>query len=387
MSTSSLQRLIDDIQAAAELPLADARGLPPAVYHAREFFHYEVEHVLAHEWLVAARAEQLANPGDFLTVSVLGEPLVLVRGTDNAVRCFSNVCRHRSMQIARGCGNASRLVCPYHKWTYGLDGKLVGAPLMHDVRDFRTADVKLPEIRTELWEGFVFVNFDARAAPLGPRLASLAERIAPFRFTNQQRAASVTTPLACNWKAFVENDMECYHHLGTHEKTLEHLYPARDSWTEIGTDDYAIVRIEPSALVKRSLRSADRRRLLFPVAGKSDEELMGGILILIFPYNHIFLLSGRLSYRTFDVRGPGEIVMTNHSCVPAEHHSETIAAEVQAEMEGALEIFNEDFALLSVQAAALRSRFAAPGRLSRYEEVIWHFHRYLARRLASTAHA
>ena len=129
-------------------------------YHDDAIFAWEREEIFYRDWLAVARAEDIAEPGSFLLRDVLDEQLLLVRGQDDVIRAFYNVCRHRGTAVEeRECGTAVRFQCPYHAWIYDLDGRLVRAKHTDDLEDFTFEGYGLPPIRTETWQGFVFLCF------------------------------------------------------------------------------------------------------------------------------------------------------------------------------------------------------------------------------------
>ena len=161
---------------------------------------------------------------------------------------LTNVCRHRWSTVAEpGCSHGRNLVCPYHRWSYALDGALQAAPL---AGAFSLDDVALPVVRHEVWLGFVMVNLDGTAEPLGPQLAGLTDILAPWRMDELVTVASRTFPSAWNWKVMVENWIECYHHLGSHRETVETRNPARS--TQITDTDapwtFMTVDTDPAAV-------------------------------------------------------------------------------------------------------------------------------------------
>ena len=156
--------------------VATASTLPPVLYTSDEVLAFEKEAIYTREWVCVGRAERIPNAGDWFTVTIMDEPLIVVRDKESNVRCMSAVCQHRAMQVCDGSGNDTTFKCPYHHWNYGLDGRLLGAPAMERTDDFDKADWGLPRLRVEEWMGFVFVNFDTDAAPLAPTL----ERYTPY---------------------------------------------------------------------------------------------------------------------------------------------------------------------------------------------------------------
>ncbi|HYF47480.1 MAG TPA: Rieske 2Fe-2S domain-containing protein, partial [Acidimicrobiales bacterium] len=198
--------------------------LPASAYLDHGFWEAEVERVFRTGWVPVCRVDQIPEPGDRYATTIAGHPVVAVRDGED-VRVLTNVCQHRWSLVAEpGCSHGRNLVCPYHRWSYGLDGRLQAAPL---AGAFSLDDVALPVVRHEVWLGFVMVNLDGNADPLGPQLAGLADRLAPWRVDELVTVASRTFPSAWNWKVMVENWIECYHHLGSHRTTVETRNPAR----------------------------------------------------------------------------------------------------------------------------------------------------------------
>src|SRR6266404_7329796 len=153
--------------------IAHAWTLPARFYFDPEVFHRERESIFCRTWQVVGHSDQLANPGDYITTEIAGEPLLLVRNANRELRGFYNVCRHRAGPPATGCGSRKVFRCGYHGWTYGLDGRLLNAPEFEGVEDFRASDFGLVPVRAEEWGAWVFVNLDKNAEPLHPSLREL----------------------------------------------------------------------------------------------------------------------------------------------------------------------------------------------------------------------
>jgi Rieske 2Fe-2S family protein len=191
-------------------------ALPRAAYLDAEVWAVERERIFASEWSVVGRASDARDSGDWFLGDVGGESLLVVRGDDGALRAFFNVCRHRGAELAP-CDGAPTghapgvLRCPYHSWTYGLDGALRRAPFLTDA-DFDRAALGLHEAGLAQWGGFVFVHLEPRTArPLTEQLGPIPERISRYPLDTLQRAARLTYEVAANWKVLAENYNECYH--------------------------------------------------------------------------------------------------------------------------------------------------------------------------------
>ncbi len=196
----------------------NAQGGPVRTLEARyytdpEIFRIESEGLLARTWQFAGHVSQLAGPGDYFTFSIAGENLFCVRGRDQEIRAFYNVCQHRAHELVAEEGNAKLIVCPYHAWTYELSGELRSGPNINSVPGFDRSDVCLTPVIIEDFHGFLFVNLDPEARPmdewfpgvrseLGEFVPDIAE-LAPLEWKAAQEN--------CNWKVSVENYSECYH--------------------------------------------------------------------------------------------------------------------------------------------------------------------------------
>jgi phenylpropionate dioxygenase-like ring-hydroxylating dioxygenase large terminal subunit len=210
-----------ELYAGVRRPLEDAQTLPPLCYTSEAFFRREVERIFMKAWNFIGRADRIPNPGDYFTLEFVGVPIIVVRGGDGAVRAFGNSCRHRGAMIVQGEGNCRAFRCPYHSWAYGLDGSLLSAPEIERTRDFDFAAFGLVPVRLETWGGFMWVNFDERAAPLAAWLGDLPQRLASYRFDDMVCVRRKEYELACNWKIYVENAMEAYHVPTVHRSTLQ----------------------------------------------------------------------------------------------------------------------------------------------------------------------
>lgn len=200
-----------------------AVSLPPDTYTSEDFYRFEFEAVWNHEWICIGRATDITRPGDFFTVTVGDDPLIAVRGRDDQIRVLANVCQHRAMILVEGSGNKRRFQCPYHSWVYGLDGQLQSAPELNNSPCFDKSTVALPTVRSEVWEGFVFITFDDTIPPISERLAGLSEYLRNWDLASLKSAAPQEfTEYAFNWKLFGD---ECYHCQFLHSQSWVPMYP------------------------------------------------------------------------------------------------------------------------------------------------------------------
>jgi Rieske 2Fe-2S family protein len=187
--------------------------LPGEYYTSETIFAAEEERIFARRWLCAGRADAVATPGDYRLVHVGRESLIVVRGKDGQARAFFNVCRHRGTRLcSEPAGRfAGGIQCPYHAWTYGLDGALLAAPHMADVPWFEKSEHPLVPASLAEWEGFLFVNLSREAPDLDDALSPLLGRFAPWRLPRLQTAKTIEYDVAANWKLIFQNFSECYH--------------------------------------------------------------------------------------------------------------------------------------------------------------------------------
>ena len=158
----------------------DAVAMPPSVYTDAGFLELELERILRREWICVGRASAVAQPGDYLTYELAGQPIAVIRGRDGELRAFSNVCLHRMSTLLEGTGNARAIVCPYHAWTYNLDGSLRAAPHMEKTTGFCKAGYRLPAIRCEEWQGWLYVTLNPDAESVATSLEPLGALIGDY---------------------------------------------------------------------------------------------------------------------------------------------------------------------------------------------------------------
>jgi choline monooxygenase len=195
-------------------PLSQASTIPAAWYIDPRIADLERLSVFSKTWQLVARTEQVRLPGQFISTTVAGEPIVVVRGNDGILRAFYNVCRHHAAAVVtQPCGHASLLRCPYHGWNYGLDGSLKGMPEFDGVENFDRAQNGLVPIRVQTWERFVFINLDNESAPLTDFLAGLVPRVAPLGIGKLHYFDRRTYDIHCNWKVYVDNYLDGGYHV------------------------------------------------------------------------------------------------------------------------------------------------------------------------------
>ncbi|MBI3210255.1 MAG: Rieske 2Fe-2S domain-containing protein [Candidatus Solibacter usitatus] len=198
--------------------LARASTIPSQWYTDPSFLNAEKEGVFWRTWQPLCHRAQVANVGDYCAGEIAGEPVAVVRGHDGILRAFSNVCRHRASVILSEHGNAKSLRCPYHAWTYALDGNLLNAPEFEGVECWKKEDVRLPAYGLTEWGPYVFVNLDAQAIPFAEMIQGIPEHAQRLHFAHRRDYT-----IACNWKVYVDNYLEGYHLPAAHPSLFREL--------------------------------------------------------------------------------------------------------------------------------------------------------------------
>ncbi|WP_176598974.1 MULTISPECIES: aromatic ring-hydroxylating oxygenase subunit alpha [Sphingobium] len=201
-------------------PISSAFHAPGWIYSCPENYKEEQKKIFHSEWLMVGREEELANPGDYKAIRIFDEPLLLSRDKDGVLRAFANVCRHRGVEVAFGTGNAKLFTCPYHGWTYRLDGTLLGASTVSENVGFDKKTCRLPSIHMNIWAGNIFVNFAKDPPPFEDFAASLEKRFGHLHLDRLRIGGKETVPQGCNWKFGVENLLDFYHVQVLHLDTL-----------------------------------------------------------------------------------------------------------------------------------------------------------------------
>jgi Rieske 2Fe-2S family protein len=204
--------------------------LPSSWYYSNDIHALEKERIFCREWLCVAREEELPGPGDFRVLDVVGESILLLRNRQGALRAFYNVCRHRGARLCRtdesaavgmavngGVIAARSILCPYHQWSYDLDGHLVATPHMANTPGFDKSAISLYPVGVECWGGFIFLHLTpAEARPFSAQMGEIPGRTQRYPLADLRIGHSITYPVAANWKAICENYNECYHCGGVH---------------------------------------------------------------------------------------------------------------------------------------------------------------------------
>lgn len=360
----------------------DAQMMPPIIYTNEEFYEFEQEAIFSREWLCVGRQEWIPKKGDFFTTDHIGEPLIIVRSEQDRIRCLSAVCQHRGMLVAEGAGHCNLFRCPYHHWVYALDGTLAGTPAMERTRDFDRNKVALPSIAVEIWQGFIFVNFDLGAAPLGARLARFDKDLEhyeidkavgpqPERFSN----------LPWNWKVMFENSNDGYHANRLHKSPLHDFCPSNlNTWAEWRDDDAAYVRY--NRLTHQDGSWNPTTKAMMPVFPRLTDQERWRIIFVNVPPTLWLALTPDVAY--YFIINPESVSRTwiyaGSLFTPGVLGDPTFDIKYGTYRDTFQYFNNQDRYVDTLQQRGLASRFASRGRLSWQEESSASFARWLTTR-------
>lgn len=351
-------------------PLERASLLPGRVYADPAIYEFETKRLFMRSWLPLAREDELPAPGTYFSRVIADEPVVITRDETGMVRAFSNVCRHRNRQVAEGAGTCKngRITCPYHGWSYGIDGKLAGAPHMRGVEGFVKETIGLPELAVDLWQGFIFVNFDTQAEKLSPQLGKLDDVLNPLNLKDMVCQDFDRYTASWNWKATLENFTEAYHQMTIHPG-IDPLVPGVTTTYEDVDGPYNLFWI-PTA------PGVHFQSILPPVPGTT----FSGIWVVnVFPFFHLLIDDGMVMWLDWAFNKVDEHEIIWRMMIPAATAAAPDFAEKKAEIYKMIkQVWDEDVYACSGIRTGAKSRFAFGGRMSLMERSVHQFQKWIA---------
>lgn len=203
----------DTIGAGYDPQASRTMSLKATAYTDPRWYNADIQGVIAKTWQWVCHLEKLRNPGDYIAAEIAGHPIAVVRDREGRLRAFYNVCKHRAHHLLEGFGNTTRIMCPYHAWTYRLDGQLVRAPHTETLENFNVNDICLDQVQVEEFCGFVYVNLDPKALSLSKQSGDLETEIRHWApdIDGLTFGHRLTYEIRSNWKNVVDNFLECYH--------------------------------------------------------------------------------------------------------------------------------------------------------------------------------
>jgi choline monooxygenase len=355
------------IPGSAEGDISRAATLTATDYLDPSLFEREKDRIFGRTWQLVGRLGDLERPGDFVPVTILDEPIVLLRDLEGRLRGFYNVCRHRAGQVALTRGNRKSLQCQYHGWTYGLDGALRAAPEMDDADEFSKADFGLKPVRVESWGPFVFVNLDPEAPPLLEVMGAIPAEVAGAgydigRMGLVERRDYV---VECNWKVYVDNYLEGYHIPIAHPALFKEL--DYDAYS-VETFGHYSKQLAPVRELKAGEEHGRDRRFVCSPDGEGE-----ALYYWVFPNVMFNIYPDNMSMNLVLPLGVDRTLTIFEWCFAQPGTGEGWESMQQA-IAFSDQIQQEDIVLCEQVERGLRSRSHQAGRLSpRRENGVYHF--------------
>ena len=375
---STFDDVLTALRRLAATPLNAATAPPKAIYTLPEMTAHEMNRIFATEWLCAGRADEVPNPGDYMAFECGDQPLIIIRGVDGSISARSNICRHRMMRLVEGCGNARKFTCPYHAWTYNLDGQLVGAAYMDRTSCFNKSNIQLPAVRCEEYLGWIYVCLDPDVAPVADMLVELTEKLLPYNMQDYVTIFTEDHVWDTNWKCLTENFMVCYHRSGAHRDTVGGHFPVEETlFDERGSFAHFTLQL----FVKTGTAPIG-------TAHPDNTSLTGkwrniSVMPTVFPSHMYVLAPDHLWYLALQPDGPGRTrIRYGAALAPevlaAQADPQSYIAETKAFLDA---VQLEDKQVVEGIFVGAKAPLSSPGPLSWLERENHEFTQYLARRL------
>ena len=358
--------------------------IPVGRYTDDAFYDLEREHLWPQAWVLAGRADDVANPGDYRTFDGLAAPVLLVRGADSVLRAFYNTCQHRGAPVVRDqCGTARTLRCQYHSWTYDItDGTLLHVPDRRDFVDLDTSLRCLPTLRCEVWDGWVFVNQSLEAPTLADWLAPIPAQLDGLHGATLRTVARRSTVVACNWKITAEAFLEVYHFRHIHQRNGVTSLDNRGATMGLLPNGASrmVTPFSSAACAAMGMATWDAWPDVFEamVRGTSTAYSVFPNLITPVAMNGFpFITFWPLDRRTT------RIEWTHYAAVGDDFDIDDPPPEWQARLARFDEIMDEDFANMAPMQRSIESPAMRGVPINYQERRIWHFHEQLDRMIGA----
>ena len=358
--------------------LSKARSLPANCYASEGFFRAEVEHVHARGWIIVGRTDEWTTPGQYRAIETVGGPVLIVRDEAGTLRAFANFCRHRGALLLEGCGTARKILCPYHAWSYRLNGALVAAPSMDETVGFDKGEFGLLPIRLETWEGFVFINYSDDAPSVRTDIGDLADLLASHKLGDMVCTWRKDIEAKCNWKLLVENAMESYHTGTVHAATVG----AQKSVSFSGVGEWMGMQV----LSKSSIAVMNGEPPFKPIPDLSEQAKKGTFFMFLHPTTQFCCAQDCMWWLTVRPIAADRTVLSIGGCFPRQTveqpNFEADAAPYYKRWES---VALEDVGVLEKLQTALHSRLFQPGPLSWRDDLVHTFDRWVLDRIPEAA--
>jgi phenylpropionate dioxygenase-like ring-hydroxylating dioxygenase large terminal subunit len=369
--------ILAELRQLADAPIGRTRAMPPAMYNSEEIYRLEVERIMRKEWVCPGLAAEIPNAGDYMTFAIDTQPVFCIRGSDGQIRSFSNVCRHRQMVLLEGRGNSRRVVCPYHAWTYDQTGKLIAAPHMQASEGFSRDEICLHSIRTEIWNGWIYITLNPETVPISKMIEPLHTLVERYGIETYIPIIHQEFTWKTNWKILNENFMEGYHGPFAHRTSAGQGFKVEE--TRFGDQQYDAFTYHTfvrSPHANYGGAHPDNKRL-------EGQWRYTSVLPTVYPTHMYSLAPDYLWYLSSRPEGTGQLLIRLGIAIPPEIHASVYdlpAYKIRME-----QFFNqvngEDRVIVEGIYRNSFAPLASGGPISWLERALHDFKVYLARRL------
>ncbi len=374
------KKILLDLKNLASKPLSLASAMPKKIYTSDEILDLENSLIFSKEWICAGRETEIPKVGDYFTFNIGKQPIIILRDTNKKVRAMSNVCLHRMMQIVEGKGNNKNFTCPYHAWSYDLDGKLVMAKYMDRTECFNKSEMKLPEIKCEISLGWIYVTLNPDIDSLSESLASLNEILSPYKMENYIDIISEDHVWDTNWKLLTENFMEGYHLPVAHQGTV-------GPYINLSDTEFDKRGAFESFTYQTFTKNEDA---IVGTAHPDNKSLTGrwrhtSVLPTVFPSHMYSLAPDHLWYLSLQPNGTNKVNIKFGAAVAPEVLKDQNDPEkfLNETREFLYEVQKEDRFVVEGIFKGVNSPLGSPGPLSWLERENHEFTQYIARKLVN----
>lgn len=365
----------EELKQNISAPFEQAHAMPKSVYTSQDFLQQELDSIFANDWFCAGRANALKEVGDYTTLELAGQPVMVIRDKDGRLRAQSNVCLHRMSTLLKGHGNTKAIVCPYHAWTYNLDGSLRGAPAMNKNEAFCKDKSVLPEVKCEVWEGWIMVSLNPNAPQVAEQLSQLSEMVSDYGMEHYEQTFFETHTWNTNWKVLAENFMESYHLPVCHADTVGGLSKLEDMICPPGLEAFNYHTILKDEALKIAVAHPSNKRM-------EGERRRMTYLLAIYPSLMITLTPGYFWYLSLHPEGVDKVRIMFGGGMSPEFINDPEAQENFKALKSLLDHVNEeDRGCTEKVYKGICSDMAKPGPLSHLERPNFDFAHYLASKI------
>ena len=372
-------KLQNNLKILSSKDLRDAYAMPKAIYTSNEVLELEEEYIFKKDWLCAGTINEIPNKGDYITYEICKQPILILRNNEDEIKAFSNVCLHRMMPLVKGKGNKKLFTCPYHAWTYNLDGELKVAKYMDKTNCFKKEDLKLPELKCEVFMGWIYVSLNNKIEPVHKKLSKLYEIASPYNMDKYINIISEDHEWNTNWKLLTENFMEGYHLPVAHPKTVGPFINLMNTEFDKKNDS-------DSFTYQFFTKNADAP---FGTAHKDNKSLIGklrytSILPTIFPSHMYALAPDHYWYLSLQPDGVGKVkIRFGAAIAPEVLKSQNNPNEfIKKTKQFLYDVQEEDRYVVEGMFKGANSYLSDTGPLSWLERENHEFTKYMARKLA-----